>query len=406
MRGGGDVIFLATRPPSPALLPRGSSPEDAAAARCEARAAETAEAREDGGVGTYAVARALQACLPAASDPHDAASATRPSIASSRYEPGGDDAPGTWADALCVMADALRDLGSLRTPHLGSSRPLDPASDAVRVVHPLCEHGARRAVLVGVNYASALENGGEERRRGTSDERSVRLRRREDDCRRMLETLGPRGFDDPDGVRLLVDDGREDGQPTRANILRAMTWLTARAQPGDSLVFHFSGRTGRRARARFGLDASREPVARRAARAPSEDGETYATDALLPRDFEEAGAITREELYARLVEPLPRGAKLLVVIDSPDANAADVVETPRALGAEDARREDADRRPARLGDALRRPVSLRDALDAASALADALFAETRVDRARENGREKGEHEGSPQAGGKKCCVVS
>ena len=92
--------------------------------------------------------------------------------------------------------------------------------------------------------------------------------------------------------------------------------------------------------------------------------------------------------------------------DSPDANAADVVETPRALGAEDARREDADRRPARLGDALRRPVSLRDALDAASAVADALLAETRVDRARENGREKGEHEGSPQAGGKKCCVVS
>ena len=44
---------------------------DAAAARREARAAETTEARRDGGVGTHAVARALQACLPAASDSDD-----------------------------------------------------------------------------------------------------------------------------------------------------------------------------------------------------------------------------------------------------------------------------------------------------------------------------------------------
>jgi len=385
MRGGGDVIVLATRPPPPAPLPRGSGPEDAAAARREARAAETTEARRDGGVGTHAVARALQACLPAASDRHVTASAARSSAASSRYE---GLKPGTWAEALSVMADALRDLGSLRTPHLGSSRPLDPASDAVRVVHPLSEHGARRAVFVGVNYASG--GGGEDHRRQRGPSSSVRLRHREDDCRWMLETLAPRGFDDPDGARVLVDDGHEDGQPTRANITRAMAWLTRRAQPGDSLAFHFSGRT----------DLRREDAA-------SGRGGENTDAALLPCDWEETGAITREELYARLVKPLPRGAKLLVVIDSPDANAADVVDTPYAFGAEDATQRDFDRRPSvSLGNELRRPVSLRDALDASSAVADALFTDARGAKEKKSVSERKriqQQATSPETG---CCAVS
>ena len=242
MRGGGDVIFLATRPPPAAPLPRGSRPRGRG--RGAPRGSRRGDDRSPKGRRRWDARRGARApgVPPAASDRHVTASAARSSLpaASSRYEPGGDDAPGTWADALSVMADTLRDLGSLRTPHLGSSRPLDPASDAVRVVHPLSEHGARRAVFVGVNYAPFVSGGEKHRRRASS---SVRLRHREDDCRWMLETLAPRGFDDPDGARVLVDDGHEDGQPTWANITRAMAWLTRRAQPGDSLAFHFSGRT-------------------------------------------------------------------------------------------------------------------------------------------------------------------
>jgi len=411
MLGGGDVIFLATRPPPAAPLPRGSGPEDAAAARREARAAETTEARRDGGVGTHAVARALQACLPAASDRHVTASAARSSAASSRYE---DLKPGTWAEALSVMADALRDLGSLRTPHLGSSRPLDPASDAVRVVHPLSEHGARRAVFVGVNYAPFVSGGEKHRRRASS---SVRLRHREDDCRWMLETLAPRGFDDPDGARVLVDDGHEDGQPTWANITRAMAWLTRRAQPGDSLAFHFSGRTDLRREGAASGPGGENIATKKSTRgrrddavSPSavSDDRDFRTDAaLLPCDWEETGAITREELYARLVKPLPRGAKLLVVIDSPDANAADVVDTPYAFGAEDATQRDFDRRPSvSLGNELRRPVSLRDALDASSAVADALFTDARGAKEKKSVSERKrikQQATSPETG---CCAVS
>ena len=111
-------------------------------------------------------------------------------------------------------------------------------------------------------------------------------------------------------------------------------------------------------------------------------------------------------------------AKLLVVIDSPDANAADVVDTPYAFGADsqtkysDATQRDFDRRPSvSLGKELRRPVSLRDALDASSAVADALFTDTRganvskkkesvSERKRKNGKREAT---SPETG---CCVVS
>ena len=118
------------------------------------------------------------------------------------------------------------------------------------------------------------------------------------------------------------------------------------------------------------------------------------------------------------MKPLPRGAKLLVVIDSPDANAADVVDTPYAFGADsqtkysDATQRDFDRRPSvSLGKELRRPVSLRDALDASSAVADALFTDARganvskkkesvSERKRKNGKREAT---SPETG---CCVVS
>ena len=226
-----------------------------------------------------------------------------------------------------------------------------------------------------------------------------------------------------------MDDGHEDGQPTWANITRAMAWLTRRAQPGDSLAFHFSGRTDLRreddASGREGEKNATKKSTRRTDRddavspsAVSNDREFRTDAALLPCDWEEAGAITREELYARLVKPLPRGAKLLVVIDSPDANAADVVDTPYAFGADsqtkysDATQRDFDRRPSvSLGKELRRPVSLRDALDASSAVADALFTDARArmfqkkKKASPNENEKtgNEKRRLPRGG---CCVVS
>jgi hypothetical protein len=44
---------------------------------------------------------------------------------------------------------------------------------------------------------------------------------------------------------ILTDDQQTQiGQPTRANILRAMAWLVEGACPHDSLFFHYSGNGG------------------------------------------------------------------------------------------------------------------------------------------------------------------
>ena len=49
-------------------------------------------------------------------------------------------------------------------------------------------------------------------------------------------------YQDEDMV-ILTDDARNPAQmPTRQNILRAMGWLVAGAQPNDSLFFHYSGK--------------------------------------------------------------------------------------------------------------------------------------------------------------------
>jgi hypothetical protein len=221
--------------------------------------------------------------------------------------------------------------------------------------------------------------------------------------------------DDPDGARVLVDDGHEDGQPTKVNILRAVRWLTRRAQPGDSLAFHFSGRTASAEaleKRNAAADASYRGIRRRPlSTTTSVEDSAEDTTALLPCDFETAGAITRDELFTKLIDPLPRGAKLFVVIDSPDANAADVVYTPFAFGERDIARPDSNRvvvSSAMLGTTLG-SVSLRSAMDASSAVANKLFAgknsfeKKNVARREKETGKKTDMSAGPETG---CCVVS
>jgi hypothetical protein len=48
-----------------------------------------------------------------------------------------------------------------------------------------------------------------------------------------------------DDIVILTDDKRDPNwRPTRANIIRALHWLVAGAQPNDSLFLHFSGHGG------------------------------------------------------------------------------------------------------------------------------------------------------------------
>jgi hypothetical protein len=306
MRGPHVVVVSTRRVPS--RLGPDAGPEEAWARRRAAESDARDEARREGGVGTAAFARALESTALAGEPP----------------EP--------WDATLAAMRDALRDLGVARVPHLASSRALDPREEPTSVTHALSALGARRAVLVGINYAAI---GG-----------AARLRKREDDVRWAHDVVSARGFDDPEGFRVLVDDGHDQGQPTRRNITRAIRWLTRDARAGDSLLFHFSGRAilPHNTETNAETDAHAETNAHAAPSAMDDGpGETsrlcLGSDpnaaALAPCDADVAGHVTRGDLRAALVDPLPRGVRLTVVLDCPEGGA-DAFDLPFAFEARDA----------------------------------------------------------------------
>uniref|UniRef100_A0A803M4K6 Peptidase C14 caspase domain-containing protein n=1 Tax=Chenopodium quinoa TaxID=63459 RepID=A0A803M4K6_CHEQI len=77
----------------------------------------------------------------------------------------------------------------------------------------------------------------------------------------------------------------------------ALFWLVNGCQPGDSLVFHYSGH-GSRQRNYNGDEV---------------DGYD---ETLCPLDFETQGMIVDDEINAAIVRPLPRGVKLHAIIDA------------------------------------------------------------------------------------------
>lgn len=77
----------------------------------------------------------------------------------------------------------------------------------------------------------------------------------------------------------------------------ALHWLVQGCQPGDSLVFHYSGH-GSRQRDYHGDEV---------------DGYD---ETLCPLDFETQGMIVDDEINAAIVKPIPHGVKLHAIIDS------------------------------------------------------------------------------------------
>ncbi|XP_008453837.1 metacaspase-1-like isoform X2 [Cucumis melo] len=106
-------------------------------------------------------------------------------------------------------------------------------------------------------------------------------------------------FNFPDSSILMLTDEETDIYkiPTKQNIRMAMHWLVQGVQPGDSLVFHFSG---------HGLQQ----------RNYTGDEIDGFDESLCPLDFETAGTIIDDEINATIVRPLPYGAKLHAIIDS------------------------------------------------------------------------------------------
>ena len=102
----------------------------------------------------------------------------------------------------------------------------------------------------------------------------------------------------PENILFMSDDHQDPfRRPTRANMTQGFAWLMTGLNPGDSLVFHYSGHGGQQ-RDHTGHES---------------DG---MMETLLPLDFKQNGQITDDELNHRLVKPLPQGVKLHAIIDS------------------------------------------------------------------------------------------
>ncbi|KAF7302605.1 Metacaspase type II [Mycena chlorophos] len=111
---------------------------------------------------------------------------------------------------------------------------------------------------------------------------------------RPLDMEGSYGYTDAD-ITVLMDDG-EHTLPTRDNILKAVQDLVDDAQAGDRFFFHYCGHS------------KQEPNKQNT----EDDG---MDECLVPHDGEKK-RIVDNELYWRLVHPLPPGSHLVAVLDT------------------------------------------------------------------------------------------
>ncbi|KJX93388.1 metacaspase like protein [Zymoseptoria brevis] len=148
--------------------------------------------------------------------------------------------------------------------------------------------GRRKALLIGINYFG----------------QKGQLRGCINDVKNMSEYLnGHFGYKREDMVTLTDDQQNPMSQPTKANILRAMSWLVKDARPNDSLFFHYSGHGGQTK----DLDGDEE------------DGYD---EVIYPVDFRQVGHIVDDEMHRIMVNPLQPGVRLTAIFDSCHSGSA------------------------------------------------------------------------------------
>ncbi|KAL4931084.1 caspase family protein [Aspergillus undulatus] len=150
-----------------------------------------------------------------------------------------------------------------------------------RFQYSLCT-GKRKALLIGINYFGQPNQ----------------LQGCINDVTNVSTFLSQRhGYRREDMVILTDDQKNPQSLPTKANILRAMRWLVAGANPNDSLFIHFSGHGGR---------------------TPDLDGDEDDgfDDVIYPVDYRTVGHIVDDEMHDIMVRPLLPGVRLTAIFDS------------------------------------------------------------------------------------------
>jgi hypothetical protein len=142
-------------------------------------------------------------------------------------------------------------------------------------------NGKRKALFIGINYTGS----------------SAALRGCWNDVKNVSAFVFKHGYT-AQNSRFLTDEKADPAQlPTRKNIFEAFKWLIQGAQAGDALFLHYSGHGGSQ---------------------PDTDGDEVdgMDETIVPVDYEKAGMIVDDEIYAILVKDIPAGVRLTAVFDS------------------------------------------------------------------------------------------
>lgn len=138
----------------------------------------------------------------------------------------------------------------------------------------------KRTLIIGINYVNT----------------DLELSGCINDAVNLKNYLITKGFTESN-MQFLTD---QTVLPTRANILAAISWLTAGAKAGDSLWFSYSGHGSQ--------------LSERSQRVRDEkDG---LDETIVPLDYSSAGQILDDDLRRLLVDPLPAGVRLTALIDA------------------------------------------------------------------------------------------
>lgn len=147
---------------------------------------------------------------------------------------------------------------------------------------PPNQHGRKKAVIVGISYKYSRHE----------------LKGCINDAKCMRHLLMTKFQFPQDSIIMLTEEETDPYRiPNKQNMRMALFWLVQGCQPGDSLLFHYSGH-GSRQRNYNGDEA---------------DGYD---ETLCPLDFETQGMIVDDEINATIVRTLPHGVRLHAIIDA------------------------------------------------------------------------------------------
>lgn len=187
----------------------------------------------------------------------------------------------TFGKLLMEMQKTLKSRGYTQIPQLSSSRNSKLQEDPFTVWNPINKSGRTRALLIGINYFGS----------------KGQLNGCINDVMMIKNYLISQGYSsNKTDMRVLTDDGKNDGMPTGIEIVRGLRWLTEGAAAGDSFFLHYSGH-GTQMKDMDGDEA---------------DG---FDEAIVPSDYEKNGLVLDDTIFQLLAGGLPHDAHLVCVFD-------------------------------------------------------------------------------------------